>query len=151
MLLWVRLCLDLYGLMCAYLFIQTWLHGYMKSERSVFQFSYYLLSVFLFTLRVCVSIHQSDNVSLCVGMKDPARQIERKRKRQVEEKKKNMKLLMSACLLAFVCLFPTQQAEHISGSFWWWRRQEKHNNALNLHNSFPQLGPKVPVNLCCVT
>lgn len=101
-------------LMCSC--VSTFRRGYMKNERHVFQFSSYLLSVFLFTIYVCVSIHQSDNVSLCVRMKDPARQIERKRKRQIEGK--NMKLLMSACLLAFVCLFPTQQAEHISDSFW---------------------------------
>lgn len=87
----------------------------MKSEMTVFQFSY-LLAVFLFTIYVCVSIHRSDNVSLWVRMKGSARQIERKRKRQIE--RKNMKLLMSACLLAFVCLLPTQQAEHISDSFW---------------------------------
>lgn len=55
-----------------------------ESEGSVFQFPSYLLSVFLFTPRVRVNIHQPDNVSLCVRMKEPARQIERKRKRQIE-------------------------------------------------------------------
>lgn len=55
-----------------------------------------------------MSIHQSDKVSLCVRMKDPARQIERKRKRQTGEKKgeKNITLLMSDCLVAFARLVP---------------------------------------------
>lgn len=55
--------------------------------------------------RTCVRIHESDKVSPCVRMKDLERQIERKRKRQIEGRK-NIKLLMSACLLVFVCIIP---------------------------------------------
>lgn len=49
----------------------------------------------------CVSIHQSDKVSLCVRMKDPARQTERKRKRQIEKKTWSYSCL-PVCLHLFV-------------------------------------------------
>ncbi len=50
-----------------------------------------------------MSIHQSDKVSLCVRMKDPARQTERERKRQTEEKKKTGSYsCLPVCLHLFV-------------------------------------------------
>lgn len=104
----------------------------------------------------CMSVHQSDKVSVCMRMKDPARQIKRKRKRQIGGEK-NTTLLMSACLLAFiylfnlfvvvvffcfipVCMSPTLQAEHTDGSIFW------HKTWDNVPHV--QVGLKVPVNLC---
>lgn len=51
----------------------------------------------------CMSVHQSDKVSVCMRMKDPARQIKRKRKRQIGGKKIPHYSCLPVCLHLFIC------------------------------------------------
>lgn len=120
--------------------------------------SLFALCLLVYAACFCVSVHQSDKVSLRVRMKDPARQTERKRKRQTERergKKTGSYSCLPVCLHLFLLFLsvcgPHSRRSTLVTVFWWWKWQERWDNVVYLHNSFPQVGLKVPVNLCCVT
>lgn len=126
----------------------------MKNGRRVFQFSLCLLSVRLMHIHMNAEHKQKDKVSVCVRMKDPVRQMERERKRRIESKKTPSYSCLPLSLHLFVSFLsvcsPHSRRSTLVTVFGD-GEDRKGKIMCRICIIFPQLGPAVLVNLCCVT